>query len=47
MSLRNPIARAKGLGSAKDGTTHWWHQRVTAIALVGLGVARRRASRTQ
>ena len=33
MSLRNPLARAKGLGSAKDGTTHWWHQRLTAIAL--------------
>ena len=34
MSLRNPIARAKGLGSAKDGTTHWWHQRLSAIALL-------------
>ena len=33
MRLRNPLARAKGLGSAKDGTTHWWHQRLTAIAL--------------
>ena len=33
MSLRNPLARAKGLGSAKDGTTHWWQQRLTAIAL--------------
>lgn len=33
MNLRNPLARAKGLGSAKDGTTHWWHQRLTAIAL--------------
>ena len=33
MSLRHPLARAKGLGSAKDGTTHWWHQRLTAIAL--------------
>ena len=33
MSLRNPLARAKGLGSAKDGTSHWWHQRLTAIAL--------------
>jgi succinate dehydrogenase / fumarate reductase membrane anchor subunit len=33
MSLRNPLARAKGLGSAKDGTTHWWNQRLTAIAL--------------
>lgn len=34
MSLRNPLARAKGLGSAKDGTSHWWHQRLTAIALL-------------
>jgi succinate dehydrogenase / fumarate reductase membrane anchor subunit len=33
MSLRNPLARAKGLGSAKDGTTHWWNQRLTAVAL--------------
>lgn len=33
MSLRNPLARAKGLGSAKDGTSHWWNQRLTAIAL--------------
>lgn len=33
MSLRNPLARAKGLGSAKNGTSHWWHQRLTAIAL--------------
>jgi succinate dehydrogenase / fumarate reductase membrane anchor subunit len=22
------------LGSAKHGTTHWWHQRVTALALI-------------
>lgn len=33
MSLVNPLARAKGLGSAKDGTGHWWSQRLTAIAL--------------
>lgn len=33
MTLRNPLATAKGLGSAKDGTQHWWHQRVTAMAL--------------
>ena len=33
MSLRNPISRARGLGSAKDGTGHWWNQRLTAIAL--------------
>lgn len=36
MSLRSPIARARGLGSAKDGTTHFWVQRLTAIALVPL-----------
>ncbi len=36
MSLRTPIARAKGLGSAKEGVSHWWAQRVTAVALVPL-----------
>ncbi|MBP6626235.1 MAG: succinate dehydrogenase, hydrophobic membrane anchor protein [Arenimonas sp.] len=33
MTLRNPLAAANGLGSAKDGTGHWWNQRLTAIAL--------------
>jgi succinate dehydrogenase / fumarate reductase membrane anchor subunit len=37
-SLRSPLGRARGLGSAKDGTHHWWAQRVTAIALVPLTV---------
>lgn len=32
--LRTPIGRARGLGSAKSGTGHFWWQRVTAIALV-------------
>lgn len=36
MSLRTPLARARGLGSAKEGVSHWWAQRVTAIALVPL-----------
>ncbi|HEX7006051.1 MAG TPA: succinate dehydrogenase, hydrophobic membrane anchor protein [Alphaproteobacteria bacterium] len=36
MSFRTPIARARGLGSAKDGTAHWWAQRVTALALIPL-----------
>jgi succinate dehydrogenase / fumarate reductase membrane anchor subunit len=36
MSLRDPLARARGLGSAKSGTEHWWAQRVSAIALVPL-----------
>ena len=38
VDLRTPIARARGLGSAKDGTHHWWMQRITAIALVPLTV---------
>ena len=33
MSLRNPLAKARGLGSAKDGVGHWSAQRLSAIAL--------------
>ena len=36
VSLRSPLGRVEGLGSAKDGTGHWWSQRVTAVALVPL-----------
>lgn len=36
MDFRPPLARALGLGSAKTGTSHWWMQRVTAVALVPL-----------
>lgn len=36
MSIRTPLARARGLGSAKDGVGHWWAQRITAVALVPL-----------
>jgi succinate dehydrogenase / fumarate reductase, membrane anchor subunit len=36
MSLRSPLGQVTGLGSAKDGTGHWWAQRVTAVALVPL-----------
>lgn len=32
--LRTPIGRARGLGSAKSGTGHWWWQRVTSVALL-------------
>ena len=38
MDYRTSIARARGLGSAKDGTHHWWMQRITAIALVPLAI---------
>lgn len=36
MSLRTPLGRVRGLGPAKDGTAHWWAQRLTAVALVPL-----------
>ena len=36
MSLRTPLSKVRGLGSAKEGTNHFWHQRVTAIANVPL-----------
>ena len=38
MSLRNPLATARGLGSAKSGTGHWWAQRVSALALIPLSL---------
>ncbi len=37
-TIRSPLAQARGLGSAKDGTHHWWMQRVTAIALIPLSI---------
>ena len=35
---RNPLKIARGLGSAQSGVEHWWSQRVTAAALVLLGI---------
>ena len=32
-NLRTPLQRARGLGSGKTGTEHFWIQRVTAVAL--------------
>ncbi len=29
---RSPIARARGLGAAREGTRHWLHQRLTGLA---------------
>jgi succinate dehydrogenase / fumarate reductase membrane anchor subunit len=34
--LAGPLARARGLGSAKHGLQHWWAQRVSAVALLPL-----------
>lgn len=36
MSLRTPLSRVTGLGSAREGTTHFWRQRLTALANVPL-----------
>ena len=37
-SLRSPLGRVRGAGSAKSGTHHWWMQRVTSIALLPLTI---------
>ena len=37
-SLRTDLARVRHLGSAKEGVRHWWVQRLTAVALVPLGI---------
>jgi succinate dehydrogenase / fumarate reductase membrane anchor subunit len=36
MSMRTPLGKVRGLGSAKEGTEHFWRQRVTALANVPL-----------
>jgi succinate dehydrogenase / fumarate reductase membrane anchor subunit len=37
-NLRTPLARARGLGSAKEGVSHWWRQRLSAVALIPLSL---------
>lgn len=34
--MRSMLGRARGMGSAKSGVSHWWLQRVTAAALIPL-----------
>ena len=36
--LRHKLKEVRGLGSAKSGTSHFWWQRVTAVALVPLSL---------
>jgi succinate dehydrogenase / fumarate reductase membrane anchor subunit len=36
MSLRSPLGKVLGRGSAGEGVGHWWLQRVTAVALLPL-----------
>ncbi|MEQ9478681.1 MAG: succinate dehydrogenase, hydrophobic membrane anchor protein [Algiphilus sp.] len=36
MSLRSPLSRARGLGASKQGTHHWYVQRISAVAMLPL-----------
>ena len=38
MSLQTPMNRVLGLGSAKEGVSHWWTQRLSSIALAPLTI---------
>ena len=35
-NMRSPLARAIGLGSAREGVRHWWAERISAVALLPL-----------
>jgi succinate dehydrogenase / fumarate reductase membrane anchor subunit len=34
--MRTPLGKVRGLGSAREGTEHFWRQRLTAIANIPL-----------
>lgn len=36
MSLRSPLSQARGLGASKQGTHHWYVQRISAVAMLPL-----------
>jgi succinate dehydrogenase / fumarate reductase membrane anchor subunit len=38
MSMRTPLGRVRGHGSARSGTAHFWWQRVTSVALIPLTI---------
>ena len=38
MDYQTPLAKVRGLGSAKAGTGHFWMQRITAITLIPLSL---------
>lgn len=37
--FETPLSRARHLGAAHNGTGHFWHQRLTALALIPLTAA--------
>lgn len=36
--FQTELKKAKGLGSAKDGTNHWWGMKLTSAALIPIGL---------
>ncbi|WP_027992430.1 succinate dehydrogenase, hydrophobic membrane anchor protein [Sinorhizobium meliloti] len=38
MNMRTPLGKVRGLGSAKEGTDHFWRQRLTAVASIPLTI---------
>jgi succinate dehydrogenase / fumarate reductase, membrane anchor subunit len=36
--MRTPMRRVRGLGTARSGTIHFWHQRVTSVAGIPLTI---------
>lgn len=36
--MKTPIAKVRGLGSAGNGTHHWWMQKLLALALIPLTI---------
>lgn len=43
MESETPLAHARGLGSAREGAEHWWHERLSSVStlllFVWLGVS--------
>ncbi len=37
-AMETPLARVRGLGSAREGAEHWWHERLSSVALLLLFV---------
>ncbi|MGC6485460.1 MAG: succinate dehydrogenase, hydrophobic membrane anchor protein [Candidatus Puniceispirillales bacterium] len=35
-SMESPLGKARGLGSARSGVSHWWMQRITAMGMIPL-----------
>ena len=30
--MKTPLGRVRGLGSARSGAQHWWHERLTSVS---------------